>query len=174
MGYTTYFSGEWDLNKKLDDVTHKLLDKLNEEDTRQVDNSTQHLLKEGEAFPGYWCGWVPDEDGETILWDGGEKFYDYEEWIQWIITKVLDPRGYVLNGKVYWSGEEDDDVGIIKIENNIVLATPGSVYYNTDVEEDIFTEVKSCDPGVQASLLKLIKYYKETNLQEVIDDYLKK
>ena len=70
--------------------------------------------------PGLWCQWIPSEDGTEIEWDGGEKFYNYVEWIKYLIEHFLKPWGYVLNGEVEWRGEEYDDHGNIVIENNNV------------------------------------------------------
>jgi len=42
--------------------------------------------------PGLWCQWVPNEDGTAIEWDGGEKFYEYVEWLEYIISNFLEPR----------------------------------------------------------------------------------
>lgn len=70
--------------------------------------------------PGLWCQWTPNEDGTAIVWDEGEKFYNYVEWIQYLIEKFFSPKGYVLNGEVYWYGEDRDDEGTISIQNNIV------------------------------------------------------
>lgn len=69
---------------------------------------------------GLWCHWVPTEDGEAIVWDGGEKFYDYVEWLKYIIEHFLKPWGYTLNGRVEWFGEDRSDQGIIIVENNNV------------------------------------------------------
>jgi hypothetical protein len=56
-----------------------------------------------------------------IEWDGGEKFYNYTEWLVYIINKLLEPNGYVLNGVVQWQGEEVGDVGEIFVEDNKVF-----------------------------------------------------
>jgi hypothetical protein len=70
--------------------------------------------------PGLWCQWTPNEDGTAIEWDGVEKFYNYVEWIKYIIEKILSPKGYVLNGEVNWYGENRDDEGVICITDNVV------------------------------------------------------
>jgi len=72
--------------------------------------------------PGLWCQWTPSEDGTTIEWDGGEKFYDYTEWLEYIIENFLDPWGYVVNGSVRWEGEKTGDVGVLSVEDNEVNA----------------------------------------------------
>lgn len=68
--------------------------------------------------PGLWCQWAPNEDGTAIVWDEGEKFYEYVEWLWYIIENFLKPWGYELNGKVRWQGEDADDRGIINVKNN--------------------------------------------------------
>jgi hypothetical protein len=68
--------------------------------------------------PGLWCQWVPTSDGNGITWDGGEKFYDYQEWLQYLIDHFLEPWGYTLNGDVKWQGEQGDDAGVIRVTDN--------------------------------------------------------
>lgn len=145
MGYSTDFAGEFKLNKKLDDKLYAFLIKFNQ--TRRMKRKINDIYgKEGEFFvdskaecgqdwdnpnvvdsseppstqPGLWCQWVPTEDRQYIEWDGGEKFYNFVEWIMYIIEKILKPNGYILNGEVKWQGEEFDDRGKIIIKNNKV------------------------------------------------------
>lgn len=144
MGYTTEFRGSFELNKKLDATTHTFLNKLNE--TRRMSrNLGPEFGTEGEFFvdgrghagqdheasiidynsppstqPGLWCQWRPTESGTAIEWDGGDKFYNYIPWIQYIISNVLEPKGYILNGEVAWRGEDWSDTGNIIIRNNIL------------------------------------------------------
>ena len=84
------------------------------------------------AMPGLWCQWVPTEDGTGIEWDEGEKFYDYTEWLQFIVDHFLRPWGYVLNGEVTWTGERRDDVGKLIAKNNVVTAVEGRIVYGDD------------------------------------------
>lgn len=79
--------------------------------------------------PGLWCQWTPTEDGTAIEWDQGEKFYDYVEWLEYLIEHFLKPWGYVLNGAVDWQGEERGDIGRILIVNNAVSTKAGKVVY---------------------------------------------
>ena len=69
--------------------------------------------------PGLWCQWIIDDDG-NLAWDGGEKFYEYEEWLKYLIDKIFAPLGYVLNGNIEWQGEEYDDFGYIEVVDNEV------------------------------------------------------
>lgn len=70
--------------------------------------------------PGLWCQWVPDESGSYIGWNGGEKFYSYVEWLQYLIDHFLTPWRVLLNGNIRWFGEEDDDRGVIEVNDSVV------------------------------------------------------
>jgi hypothetical protein len=86
-----------------------------------------------EGQPDLWCQWVPTEDLEGIEWDGGEKFYEYVEWLEYIIEHFLRPWGYVLNGSVKWQGESFDDRGLIVVKKNDVGVTEAD--YEGDVHQ---------------------------------------
>lgn len=146
MGYTTDFRGEFKVDRPLDDETFNLINGI--ASTRRM--KRQGLDKkygiDGEFYfnpdskdfgqeqedsivdyntppstqPGLWCQWIVLDDKQTIEWDGGEKFYNYIEWIKYIIDKILIPRGYVLNGSVDWQGEEFYDRGRIVVRENVV------------------------------------------------------
>lgn len=89
------------------------------------DDSVVNANEPPHGQPGLWCQWVPTDDGTGIEWDGGEKFYDYVEWMKYIITHFLKPWGYVANGQIEWRGEEWGDTGVIVVENNEVRAASG-------------------------------------------------
>lgn len=72
--------------------------------------------------PGLWCQWVPSEDGKTIGWNGGEKFYDSFEWMQYLIDHFIGSaplakgvkgfrflKPHTLNGEIEAQGEEMED-----------------------------------------------------------------
>lgn len=69
--------------------------------------------------PGLWCQWIIDENGE-LAWDGGEKFYHYIEWLEYLIKNFFEPEGYILNGQIKFQGEDPTDKGTIVVENNTV------------------------------------------------------
>jgi hypothetical protein len=79
--------------------------------------------------PGLWCQWVPTGDGTAITWDEGEKFYDYVEWIEYLVSNFLKPWGYSLNGEVEWFGEDRNDMGRIVISDNIVEVQVAHISY---------------------------------------------
>lgn len=158
MGYTTDFEGKLKLNKQLSLDDHTFLKKLSKT-RRMARNVDPKYGVEGEFYvdgdgmmgqghenniidynippktqPGLWCQWTPTDDGEYLVWDGGEKFYNYVEWLEYIIN-WLAPRGYVLNGSVTWQGEESDDMGRIIVKDNVVTTQEGVVSYQGDIVE---------------------------------------
>lgn len=84
------------------------------------DNSITDFNMPPSTQPGLWCQWIYSEEDNIIEWNGGEKFYNYVDWIKYIIEKILNPNGYKLNGVVKWQGEESFDRGEIQITNNKV------------------------------------------------------
>jgi hypothetical protein len=88
-----------------------------------VDKSVLYINTPPNGQPGLWCDWAPNEDGTQILWNGSEKFYHYKEWLQYIIDHFLTRWDYKLNGTVSWQGEDEDDKGIITINDNVVSST---------------------------------------------------
>lgn len=95
-------------------------------------NDEQVYKNKNVIQPGLWCQWtIGDEDGvptddvqsvRTICWDGNEKFYEYVNWLKYIIHHFLKPWGYKLNGSVEWRGEDWSDTGkIIVTDNEITI-----------------------------------------------------
>jgi hypothetical protein len=72
--------------------------------------------------PGLWCGWTANEDGTAIVWNQREKFYNYVEWLEYLIERFLGPWGYVLNGEMTWQGERTTDQGTLRVRDNVVKA----------------------------------------------------
>lgn len=84
------------------------------------------------VHPGLWCQWIINDNNE-LEWDGGEKFYNYEEWLQYLIDNFFAPLGYVLNGDIEWQGEESDDFGNIHVVDNVIEMQYGTRF--TSMEE---------------------------------------
>jgi hypothetical protein len=85
MGYNTKFEGEFRLDRPLADDTYYELEGLD------------GPFYERERLPSQWCQWKVGDDWQSIVWDGGEKFYGYIGWIRHINDKFLKPQNYVLN-----------------------------------------------------------------------------
>ena len=107
---------------------------------KAVDTETKKLVKsffEGEHVTDDvtrdwgWCPWHFVTDTTIEAAEG--KAYEYEEWLKYIIDKVLAPKGYVLNGEVEWYGEEPDDRGKIVVTNNLVEIFDAEIIYKKKV-----------------------------------------
>jgi len=98
---------------------------------QEMDRSVLDYNRPPMGQPSLWCQWIPGYEGRVIHWDGGEKFYNYVEWLQYLVDNFLRPWGYRLNGEVEWSGEETRDVGRLVVRDNMVLVNPPE-----DEEED--------------------------------------
>jgi len=87
---------------------------------QERDVSILNYNKPPSTQPGLWNGWVPNSNGTAIIWDEIENFYNYVDWIQYMIKNFFNPWGYILNGDIAWQGNSLKDTGIINIENNII------------------------------------------------------
>jgi hypothetical protein len=72
-----------------------------------------------ENQPGLWCKWAIEAG--SLQWNGNEKFYNYVEWLQYLIDNFFKPWGYLLNGNIKWRGEEVHDSGNIIVNDNVIL-----------------------------------------------------
>lgn len=183
MGYTTEFRGSFQLDKPLADNVKEFLEKL--ADTRRMKRNVEpHFGVQGEFYvdgtgscgqgnepniidyndspaaqPGLWLQWIPNEDGTEIEWDGGEKFYNYEEWLKYLIGSVLAPLGYTLNGTVRYRGEDFDDSGEIVVVDNAVNGC------EVEVRDDILEYFKTINAEQEEEEAEKIR--KETKLENI-------
>jgi len=116
MGYTTSFQGEFTCNPALNSGQVAKLKKFTGE---------RHGEYGDGVGPGAWCQWEPSDDGVAILWDEGEKFGNYEEWINHLLEHFLTPWGVTLSGQITWQGEERDDFGILVADVDTVCGYVG-------------------------------------------------
>lgn len=111
MGYSTSFVGKFEFDKELPSSVVVALDRICGNDTRD--------LKTRRAYPGFFCQWTFDD--HHLFWDGGEKFTEYVEWLQWIIDNILKPAGVKLLGQVAYHGEEVGDSGVIVVGHDQIV-----------------------------------------------------
>jgi hypothetical protein len=148
MGYTTTFSGRVTVSPPLNAEEITYLTKFNE--TRRMecaqgpyyvdrggfmgqDHSDPLIIEYNQpprGQPGLWCQWCPTEDGTAIEWDGGEKFYDAEIWMQYLIDHFLRPgafaplpflqKNHTVAGTIDAQGEDPSDRWQLIVEDNKV------------------------------------------------------
>jgi len=79
--------------------------------------------------PGLWCQWTTNSRGTRLEWDGGEKFYSYVEWLEYLIEHFFSKWGVLLNGEVTWDGEDRNDKGKIIVKDNEVIVKNAKITY---------------------------------------------
>ena len=77
----------------------------------------------GYTCPGYWCDWHINEKTGVVEWNDSEKFYNYVEWLKFLVDNFFEPAGYKLNGEIVWEGEERDDNGVIVVKIIVSIHT---------------------------------------------------
>lgn len=117
MGYTTRFSGKFAFSRQLTLDEKNVLDGISQGDGELHEGA----IKDGS--PDGYCQWETSKDGRSLQWDGSEKFYDYEEWLRFLVEKRLKPWGVDVTGRVTWQGEDIDDRGILTVRDGVVMAT---------------------------------------------------
>ncbi|HRO59371.1 MAG TPA: hypothetical protein PKZ27_03015 [Rhodocyclaceae bacterium] len=158
MGYTTEFEGSIAIEPPLNAEEIAFLKKFNE--TRRMNRERGPYFVDGtgdfgqgadsdikdfnsppEGQPGLWCQWRPTEDGTTIEWDGGEKFYYSVEWMEYIIEHFLKPgalakdelpflqANHICNGEIEAQGEDRDDRWKLVVQNNHVKSVEAVISY---------------------------------------------
>ena len=148
MGYNTDFEGKINIEPVLNDEGREFLQKF--AGTRRMDRKNGPYFVDGKGFmgqandddvishgnppegqPSLWCQWVPSEDGDAIVWDGEEKFYESPEWMAYLIKHFLGTnplaksdlpflQGHILNGTISAQGEESDDMWLLHVRDNVV------------------------------------------------------
>lgn len=87
--------------------------------------------------PELWCVWNVTEDRMGLIWNRNEKSYGGHEWLQYIVKKILVPRGYYPSGIINWFTERwmNDNEWHTIVEGNSVRKYRG--YSNKEKEPDI-------------------------------------
>lgn len=115
MGYTTKFTGQFNLSRQLTIAEAKFLVEL-----ADLDRTEAKQITGTDAY----MQWVPTETLDGIVWDGEEKFYEYQDLLRWLCGWLAE-KGVQVDGRVLWSGEDSSDVGELSVTANQVTATPG-------------------------------------------------
>ena len=105
-------------------------------DRWEVYKENKKRIEQGSCQPGLWCQWEVSNKAsnkqQVLAWDGGEKFYNYTEWLKYLINHFFSKWGVMLNGSIEWEGEESSDKGIIVVEDNQVKIGTAKITYEFD------------------------------------------
>lgn len=162
MGYSTDFWGQINVEPPLNREEIDYLEQFSR--TRRMDREKGPYYVDGGGFagqddepdirdfnrppsgqPSLWCQWTPTEDGEAIVWDDGEKFYNAEKWMKYLVDHFIGSKplakstlpflqGHTCNGIIDAQGEDADDRWRIVVEENKVFVQYGETRF-TDAEE---------------------------------------
>jgi hypothetical protein len=150
MGYNYFYSGGVGLDKPLDEKTKKLIERLClvnrvKRDVSKIDSDPKDYGVEGEFHlnltnntncestideldppsspPDTSSCWKYDAKGNFMYVDDNYNgsWEDVMQWLNYYITKIFKPRGYILDGKICYDGEERDDGGSIICQHNKVF-----------------------------------------------------
>jgi|GEM_PF-5528275 len=64
-----------------------------------------------DGVPGLWCDWKIN--GNQLVWDGAEKFYEYEDWFMFLSKNFFAFKNLFLKGAIIYHGEDDSDKGVL-------------------------------------------------------------
>lgn len=119
MGYNTKFSGSLLLSRKLTlGEAKEFLDANEDPDCIEPKCGIDSYMQ-----------WVPSESLDAIVYDGNEKFYDYDKWLQWVLDR-LTKMGIYADGSIVWSGESEGDIGVLKVQGNVLTVKKGDAPIN--------------------------------------------
>ena len=117
--------------------------------------------------PGLWCHWIINKNGE-LVWDGGEKFYEYVEWLEYLIKNFFAPEGLILSGRCFYAGERMNDWGYICIENNRVEQIPNDIVVT---EQADLIQVRMPDV-IYEELEKIVAYNEGISVEQALQRFV--
>lgn len=147
MGYTTEFAGNFRVSPPLNVEEIAYLNAFC--GSRRMERAqgpyyvgedeggVANICQPPKGQPGPWCQWMPTDNGECIIWDGEQNFYEATEWIKYLINHFLKSGatavgaipslkgGHVLDGEIEVQGMDVDDRWMIVIKNNEVSERMG-------------------------------------------------
>jgi hypothetical protein len=69
-------------------------------------------------YPSRYCKWTVSLNKRALVWDKMEKFYNYVNWLEYLISHFFAVWGVQLNGTIKWKGANRGDQGTITMKNN--------------------------------------------------------
>lgn len=96
-------------------------------------NSISHPEIPTHNQPSEVCDWVID--GDKLISDDSDRFYEFEEWLHYLIKNFFKPNGYVLNGEASWDAE-DVGYGMIVVKKNKISIQAERMYDEDGYDDD--------------------------------------
>lgn len=120
MGYSTTFKGEIRFNRP-----------LTSDEAAEVTNlcTQRHDDYAAIMLPSIHCDWELTPDRQGLRWNGSEKSYEMDAWLELIISHMLDEWDVIANGTVDAQGQHPDDVWRLHVEDNFVRKVKGVIVF---------------------------------------------
>jgi hypothetical protein len=165
MGYSTEFEGEIRITPPLNATEVAYINALG--NTRRMSREKGQYFVGGSGSlgqgtdpdiidynrpdnmqPSLWCNWKASEDGTTLQWNGSEKSYEMEKWLDYLLHHIIKPNalaknseydfsfltGHELNGIIDAKGEDSGDEWKI-------MAANGKIYTSRHGNDAVWDEV---------------------------------
>ncbi|WP_249670735.1 ArdC-like ssDNA-binding domain-containing protein [Bacillus altitudinis] len=191
LGFYSTFTGEFTFDRPLDNSLYDLLNGLAA--TRRMARNIEGFGEEGEFYidgdqfddniidpnkppgsqPSLNLESVPSENKRSLKWSGHDSFHDPEGWLQYLVTNVFEPKGYLLNGTVNVVSErevpDDNDGSInerthISIQNNLIKTGKGHVDLSKKNKDNVYQRKTKSEIATELTQLseKVKQAVKET------------
>jgi hypothetical protein len=131
MGYDVDYNGEVEVTPALAENDAVILRAVvNREQTDETRPIFAAIAASAEPdLPGHEGLLEVSEDRSRILPEDGESRHGVRMWLRLLLEHFLVPRGYVLNGEIWWEGQDPDDRGCIFIKDD-QLETVDDLIFN--------------------------------------------
>jgi hypothetical protein len=70
-----------------------------------------------EEVPSRYCKWTVSLNKRALVWDKMEKFCNYVNWLEYLISHFFAVWGVQLNGTINWKGANRGNQGTITVKN---------------------------------------------------------
>ena len=122
MGYSMYYNGEIAVSPILTETDAASVRAVAEGERSE---QTQAVFAAIAASPEPDLPWhtgllTVSEDRTLIVPEEDESRSGFGMWLRLLLDYFLSARGYVLNGQVFWEGEDPDDRGTLYVKSNAI------------------------------------------------------
>jgi hypothetical protein len=114
MGYDTRFTGRFALSRPLTAEESAILEAVHDHRHQEDLELPYAVLEERpvkiereifkpcyigewfnnyEKYPSYYCQWTVSPNKRALVWDKGEKFYNYVSWLKYLISHFFCRMG---------------------------------------------------------------------------------
>jgi hypothetical protein len=158
MGYTTEFSGQLEMNRRLTETEIDILDTFMGATHDNAELGVKHMR---------YCNWKLEEfnGGDVLLinessWGGDEAIT-----LQTLIEKFFKPWGIVLNGTITATGSASDDHWRIDVDDNEV-----STHDEEVADSDTLERLNKLTETPARTVVRYFEIYKQYLTDNNLDD----